>query len=413
MAHALGMGRTAVALAGWIPLLTDFSFLAVLIPGTRWWTALLGGNLLHSLFYGNSAIPALAITLAALLAVARHARGEGRAWLAIALGLACAVPYFKVFLAAQLLLGAGVAFGLTRARALGLVAAACLATLAALAMGAGTDTVAVTWSPLGMVRDAAQSLRLGAPVGLGLAGAALLWLAAGLGLRLCGLGEAWRSLRSPSPVRVALAVVALSGWPIALVVRLSADNRFNEAVYFIEHSGVFLWLFTLDALARWLATRRGRWLWALLCAVLSLPATAEFLVRKAKPDIDPVPPTIVRAMRALARASQPGDVVLMRPPTQYPPPPVVFIGRRIPFSTYIPYRRQFAAPELLAERDRLVRAFFRAQTPEQARDIAGRLNARFVFLSGSQRVDFDTRGVLDPVFEEGSERVYRIVAGHR
>jgi hypothetical protein len=36
------------------------------------------------------------------------------------------------------------------------------------------------------------------------------------------------------------------------------------------------------------------------------------------------------------------------------------------------------------------------------------MDARFVYLTGSQKVDFDSRGVLEPLFEQGGERVYRI-----
>jgi hypothetical protein len=90
------------------------------------------------------------------------------------------------------------------------------------------------------------------------------------------------------------------------------------------------------------------------------------------------------------------------------PLPVVLAGRRVAFSNYIGYWRQFIDPERLRERDRLVRAFFRSTEPSNAVAIARSLRAEFVYLTGSQKVDFDARGVLEPLFERDGERVYRI-----
>jgi hypothetical protein len=67
------------------------------------------------------------------------------------------------------------------------------------------------------------------------------------------------------------------------------------------------------------------------------------------------------------------------------------------------------ACDLGLERDRLVRAFFRSPEPVRALAIARSMDARFVYLTGPQKVDFDPRGALEPLFERGSERVYRIL----
>jgi hypothetical protein len=409
-AQAIGLSPLAVTLVGFTPLLTDFSFLLALLPDTRWWTAALAGNLLHSLFFANSAIPALAIALALLTALARHRAEGGRGWLVIATLLALALPLFKVFLAAQALAGLGVAWLVgRRERFLLPPLVACLSVLTLLALGQGAGGFGVFLEPGALVRQVVVALGLPAP------GAALLfwsgaWLAAALGVRLLGIPLAWTALQGAEPVRAALAAMALIGWPLALVLRISADGQYNESVYFVEHSGALLWVFTAEAVARHLKHSARPWLLACACLALATPAAVEFVGRKAlRPDVDPVPASKVRAMQSLAAQSRRGDVVLMRPATQYPPPPVVFIGRRVAFTTYIPYRRQFADAAFLAERERLVRRFFRSESTAAALGIAELLDARFLYLTDRQKIDWDPRGVLIPIHQEGDERVYRIV----
>jgi len=160
----------AVALAGWSLLATDFSFLFAGNPQAHWWADLLRGNLLVSLALANPVVPALALALGALVALSRAVEGEGRGWWALAAALAVAVPFFKVFLGAHLVLGLLVAALRSRPRAAvlgvaGLVAAATLA----LAMGQGGQTLAVGLAPLDLVRTTRESLGL-APM----AGARLL-----------------------------------------------------------------------------------------------------------------------------------------------------------------------------------------------------------------------------------------------
>ena len=114
-------------------------------------------------------------------------------------------------------------------------------------------------------------------------------------------------------------------------------------------------------------------------------------------------------MAALEMASVRGDVVLTRPFSRYPPPPIVFIGRRVAFTQYMPYMRQFASPQALRERERAVRTFFRTAEPAEAAAIAHELGARFVYLLGPQTVEPAVeRELLDPIYVEEGVRVYRI-----
>jgi hypothetical protein len=90
------------------------------------------------------------------------------------------------------------------------------------------------------------------------------------------------------------------------------------------------------------------------------------------------------------------------------PLPVVLAGRRVAFSNYLGYWRQFVSPAAVAERDQLVRSFFRASDPEAARAAARSLGAGYAYLTGAQKVDFPPGGVLEAVYEQDGERVYRI-----
>jgi hypothetical protein len=115
-------------------------------------------------------------------------------------------------------------------------------------------------------------------------------------------------------------------------------------------------------------------------------------------------------MDALRDASQPGDVVMQRPGGRYPPPPVVLLGRRVPYERFTPYLTQFATRDALEERHKEVFQFFRTTDPEEAMTIARRLGARFLCLYGSERVRFPTEGLLVPVHEETDARLYRLAA---
>src|SRR6266436_7786749 len=140
--HRLGAPRAAVTFVPWTLLLTDFSFLFASNPQAHWWTDLLRGNLLLSLVAANPIVPALAMVLGALVAFSRDEAGEGRGHLGACAVLAFALPFFKVFLGAHLLLGLGVAALLARGRALGAFVAAalpCAIATAALALGQGGE----------------------------------------------------------------------------------------------------------------------------------------------------------------------------------------------------------------------------------------------------------------------------------
>jgi hypothetical protein len=420
LADRLFASAAVVALVPWTLFLTDFSFLFGASPQAHWWTDLLRGNLLLSLFASNPIVPALALALGALVALERHRAGEGRGWLFLAALLALAVPFFKVFLGAHLLLGLGVAgllAGRGNLRPLCFVGAPCAAATLALVLGQGGETVRAGLAPFDLVAVTRESLGLPVLSGLALAGWGLLWIFLSLGLRTLGLGEAVRSLRSPSLSAAALAAMALAAWPLGLLFRVSAPEvlpgqKFvNDAAYLVEQGGPLLWVFTVLFFVRFARTPVRRVAAAVGVVALALPATIQFVVKKSQEPPDRLPAATVRAMDALAAASRPGDVVMQRPGGRHPPPPVVLVGRRVPYERFTPYLTQFASRADLEKRHEEVFRFFRTTDPEEAMAIAHGLGARFLCLYGSDRVRFDGAARLAPVHEEAGARLYRLTPG--
>ena len=416
----LGAPPLAVALVPWTLLLTDFSFVFASNPQAHWWTDLLRGNLLLSLFYANPLVPALGLALGCLLALSRFEETGGRGHLALAALQAAAVPLFKVFLGAQLLLGLGAAFLLARgARRPALLAVAAPAALvtALLVLGQGGDTVDVALAPLDLVQVTRETLGLAPASGIALLGAALLWLFLSLGLRAAGVPDALRALRGPS-AGSALAAMALCGWPLGLLLRVSApevlagQKLVNDAAYLVEQSGPLLWLFAVLGLARVASSPARRALVVAALVLLATPSTWQYVVKKAGTAPDRMPAPMVRAMGALAAASRPGDVVLQRPGGRWPPAPVVLAGRRVTYERFTPYLTQFVSRADLEARHETVFRFFRTTDANEAMQIERSLGASYLALYGGDRVRFDTTGLLETVYEEPGARVYRIAGAN-
>jgi hypothetical protein len=412
----LGAPPAAVALAPWTLLLTDLSFVFALNERAHWWTDLLRGNLLLSLVYANPVIPALALTLGALVALSRYQETEDRGHLVLAAALATAVPFFKVFLGAHLLLGLGLAFALARGaprRALVAVGVPCALATAALVLGQGGQTVAVELAPLDLVHITRDTLGLSALEGPPLLAWSAFWVLASLGLRVFGLGRAFAALRGPAAGSV-LAAVALTGWPLGLLFRVSAPEMLpgqtmvNDAAYLVEQSGPLLWLFTAVAMASFARTPARRVLAAVALVVLAAPSTLQYAVKKIHFPVARLPAPMVRAMDVLAPASQLGDIVLQRPGARYPPAPVILAGRRVTYDRFTPYLTQFASREDLEARHLKVYRFFRTRDRDEALGVIRDLGADFVALYGHDRIRFEPGGLLEPLHEEEGARLYRV-----
>jgi hypothetical protein len=419
-AWSAGLRGIALALAGWTLLATDFSFFFFGNPQAHWWADTLRGNLLIALFLASPVVPGLALTLGALAALQRGLSGEHRRWLAVAGLLAFAVPFFRVFLGAHLLLGLAAALllaGWPQARALMAAAAPCALATAALALGRGGEPLRVGLAPLDLVRTTREGLGLDPVHGAALALWALPWLAASFGLRLLGIPDALRAVHAGGAAARTMAVMALAGWPLGLLFLVAppstvpGQKSFNDAYVLIEQAGPLMWVFTAAALARMAGQGRRRGLLLAAAAALALPATAQFVAKKARLPPDPIPAPMVRAMDAVRSHSRPGDVVLQRPGARYPPLPVVLAGRRVVYERFTAYSTQFAPAAELARRHQRVFRFFRTHDRAEAEAIARELGARLVVLYGPDRVRFDAASLLVPVYEEPQARVYRLSPG--
>jgi hypothetical protein len=407
-AWALGASPRAVALASWTLLLSDWSFLSVLIDkDAHWWVTLLDGNLLPSLILGNSNVLALAMALGSVLALKRLEDGEGRGWIVVASLLSLAVPFFKVLLVAPYLLALGVAFVLKRERLTLAPLIPCFLAALGLALGEGGRSVLLLFDPLALVRNTLDSLNVTAGSFAQVLLWSIPWLAASLGLRLFGLGPAFRAIRSQKTPAIVLGVLALAGWILGLLFRITLREQrgYADSAYFIEGSGAVLWIFAAVGLAPLLRGRRA-WVVGGLATVLTLPSSLEFVALKRYPREESVPPSVVHAMAALEKSSRIGDVVLEKQRLPFPPPPLVFIGRRVAYTSFIGYLTQFAPGNDIAERRAQLGAFFNARDPQEALGIAHSLSARFLCLYEGDKLRFDPGEIARLVYEEDGTRVY-------
>jgi hypothetical protein len=412
-ARQLGASSFALLLVPWTVLATDFSFVFFRNPSVDFWINATDSNLLFSLAHANSSVAAILVATGALIAVERFLASEGTGFLILASILGAAVPHFKVFVGAQYLFGLALAALATRrVREVLLLSVPALAGLLALALGPGGANMEVRVDPLQIVQKLRSFLGLSSVHGADLVMWTLLWIVASLGLRLFGVPEAVKELFSGRFSGAALGGMALLGWPVGMLFRVTplefpGRPPYNEAFYFIEQSAPFLGIFAAIALAR---VRLPLPAALALFAAVSLPSTVQFAIAKAATPKVMAPPAIVEAMSALAQVSSPGEVVLERPePKRYPPPPMVLLGRRIPYARFIPYLYQVAPPRELRSRIETVRRFFKTEDPEEARDVARELGARYVCLFGEDDVSFPRERVLRPIYEKENARVYAIL----
>ena len=410
-AHALGLGSRATGLVGYLPLACDLSFVPGLLLGASYWAFKLEGNFIEAVFYGNSIGPAMAMVFAAVTALARAERGEGRAWLILAGVLGAGAAFFKVFAGALFLLALGTAWLLgRRRRELAFVALPGGLVLLFLVAGsvapADVQGVQVSFVPLAPVNPTRLAFGLDAARGLTFLVSGIAWVVLSLGLRVLGVPGALREARGPRAAGAVLGSFALWGWPIATFVSITADPAFDESFYFLQASGIALWLFASPVLAG-LAGRSL--ILAAATLLVGFASTGEYLYRTWQHPPEVVPAPAVRAMSALREASRPGDVVLMPVRVPHVPLPIVLAGRRAAYADFIGYWRQFVSPETQAARREQVRSFFQARDPETALAAAHPLGARYVYLTGRRRRPVEEAGVLEVLFREGNQRVYRIV----
>jgi hypothetical protein len=401
----------AAALAPLTLLATNFSFLAVLAPRARWWTDLFGGDLLIALVFGNAVVVALALAVGALLALWRFTESEGPGWLWISALLAAAVPLFKIFTGAQLLLAlAAASIRPGRRRAVLTVMAPLAVSLLLLWLYADRGLVAAVFDPVMTFAHTRRRLGLAPVHGLALLVWAAVWLIVSLGGRVVAILEALRAVAAGAPAVAALGAFALAGWPLAVLFRVSPRQPVAGLdafdTYFAVQSGAVLWLFVVAALARMPGWRRR--LVAALLAALAAPATIEFVARKATLTVPRVPAAVLEATQELAARTVPGEVVMANPSGRWPPPAIVFAGRRVPATDFFPFLPQYAPPEAVAQRREVVRRFFTTPDASEAAAIAASLSTRYLFLLDGESVSFPAESRLRLVAERPGARVYLI-----
>lgn len=410
LVRALGGGPWAVALAGWTPILGDFSFLFGGFAGADWWIDLLSTNLLLHLAYGNALVLALALLCGALVAWRRSEDAPGGGWGIVAGALAAGIPFFKPFLALPFTAGLAVAALRRQRGALGL-ATWCLAAQGWLLLSPSPSSLVTRLEPLVQPLRTAESLRWLPLGGAALAGFTAAWLFAGLGLRWLGVPRLLGAARRGAGPDQALAVTVLASALLGLALRLTFQGEeadYNVGYYFLVQAGALLWVFAALAAPR-PARLAGRVAWLAVLAALALPAPVQFAWKKAGAAPLRVPGPVVRAAVALQGHSRPGDVVLEAPNSRFPPAALVLGARRVAFTRFLGYMVQFAPADQIARRRADVEDFFETGDPARATEIAGRLGARYVLSFGTRQLRFDPRGHFVPVYAEGNVTLLRQV----
>ena len=199
-------------------------------PQAHWWTDLLRGNLLLSLALANPVVPGAGPgARRAGRARRAHERARARAGSRSPPLLAAAVPFFKVFLGAHLLLGLGagaLSCGRERRRAPGCSwPLPCAPGHGRPALGQGGADAS---SPLPRSTSCGITRETPGPRAAGAAPRSRGWAVA-LALAVPGPARARRARarrRSPAgpPPAAALAVMALAAWPLGLLFRVSAPR---------------------------------------------------------------------------------------------------------------------------------------------------------------------------------------------
>ncbi len=402
-------------LAGFVPLASDLSFVPGLLRGAEWWGQRLGDNFLEPVFFANSIAPAVAIALAAIVALARAERGEGRGYLVLAAVLAVGAGFFKVFTGAQLVLALGLAWllGRGRRRLLVVLVPAALALVALALSSRAPAGVAGVVRRARAVRgraaprsppSASRSCKASATCSPGSPGSR------------SRSGCAWSASRGPGArcARAAARPARSRRWPSAAGRSpcCSGSRRIppsTRAPTSCRRAASVLWLFAvpaLESLAQALAARgRG--------AGRRPRAPGHGGVRGAQGG--PARPAD-RAGRGRGHGRAAGGELSGRRRDHAAAAELRAAARR----ARRPPRRVLQLPQLLAAvRHRpqpstrgvgsCARSSARARRPRGSTS-ARALQGRFLYLTGRQKVDFETASVLEPIFERDGERVYRIAA---
>jgi len=376
-------------------------------PGADWWSLVFMDVALVSIFLVNPFLPALPLLFVGLSNLDDRSKGAGfGALLASSLAFA-ALLTTKVFLGAQILLALAIALlGARRnERRDGVVIGLfCLPFILATLFSAGESNTSVGVRPLEIVRYSTEKLgwenasRLLADVGSGRVDASSLvaslgltvfWLSGFLGLRLFGAARVLVDLRGSFVRRVAATFVAI-GFPLALLVRiapaeatgLSRVEAINDVLWLSTQSGILLWFWTTEVLARlpWRPSVLA------LLALTAFPSTVQHFFYHASLPPDVVPAREVEAARAAARVSRPGDVWVEPPDRKHPSVVAYMAGRPVVYDGYVGYDYMFVPRSELDERRHALAQFWQTEDPGYAAWFLSLYDVRFIHGAEEGRV---------------------------
>jgi hypothetical protein len=336
----------AVLLAFLVVLGEDFSFLPGLMLGSpeAWAVYFFGMPTTVSLYLLNPMLPAVGFLMAGLLSVQRFFESRRWEWLVLTGITSAALLETKVFVAAHLLVAAGIAAlvraavarrldGLRVAGAMALAMSPFAAMMWHLSAGRYAASIAPwPYVPAAFERMGLNSTLVGRLAGefyLGRSGAAGALVFFGLatpayllltfGARSLGLRGVWQALvcsAPAAPLRLLVAVLVAIGPVLSLLLGISPSGYpsrrfYNDAVWFLITAKHLMWFFAVEAVSS--ATRRGVAIaGAVLMIVLSLPATVDYFVRAAAERPARLEPGAVRMLDFVRREARPGSVCFAR-----------------------------------------------------------------------------------------------------
>ena len=444
----LGSETGAALFACLVVLGEDLSFVPGLLthPEDYWSVRFLQMPTSLSLYSPNPMLPALGFLMAVLFCLCRYFETERRAWLAPAAILGATLVEYKVFVSAFVMAGVGLTALVylvrfrRRAPAYALAALALpVAPLLLAVASVNAGRMQVSFRPWPYVPEAFERMGLGgtafgrAVSGLyfgrpTLAGALLfaavalpVYLTLAYGARLIGVGAWACSLRRPEADRSArflVGALVLVGPIISLLFAVIPDQvihfhsrDYNDAVWFFLLSKYLLWLFAVERAWTWARGQKARQLaGAVGLLALSVPSTAQMLLRMADERPASVDPGTVAMLRFLRAETPPGAVCLARDRVAM----LVLSLTSCRSPSFRIFPDQFVSraerEELRSARDRFWRAWERDErTPPP-------LGADYVVaeVAASRRVEAASDEPLGkPVFLNDRFVVYRVRAGLR
>jgi hypothetical protein len=419
LARRLSERESARRLSAILVLASGFGFAFFFRPSLDWWSLAFMDWALVSIFLANPLVAALPLLFVGLALLHDHQETGARGTLAAGAFAFTFLLLVKMFLGAQALAALFLAalFGRSGRRAWTAFGATALASsgvvLHTLLAAAGSNT-AVGVRPLEIVRYSMEKLsyqpavdalaevgELSWPEGgfLLVAAATLLWFAGFLGLRLLGLGTAFRDLASRKFLLSVVAWFAVIGFPLSLLLRiapgeaqgLSRLEALNDAGWFAAASGILLWFPT----ARALSGLRPR-IAGLLVLFLALPSTAQHFLHAASLGADRIARSRVEAAREAERLSPPASVWVEPPDRARPSLLAYFAGRATVYDSYVGYDYMFFDRDEIEYRRHAVAQFWSSADPAYLAWFLKRFRVDFVW---REERELEAGDLLVPLFE--------------